>query len=96
MEENNNQQMNNVVQPNSGVTSSQSVNPAPNVNAVPNAQPNSVGGVNYGQAYVAPPKKRNGILTYLVIFLILAAAGVGGYFAGNYLYHATHNQTTNN
>lgn len=93
MNENNNQQINNVVQPNNTVANNQPVNPAPSVNpnVVPNNQVNEANN-NFNQGYIEPPKKKNSFVTYLIIFLILAVAGVGGYYAGSYIYHATHDQ----
>jgi nitrate reductase NapE component len=48
----------------------------------------------YGQGYVEPPKKKNSTLTFIVIFLILAVAAIGGYFVGGYIFDATHQTTT--
>jgi nitrate reductase NapE component len=50
--------------------------------------------LNYSQGYVEPPKKKSSLLTFILIFLILAVAAVGGYFVGGYVYDATHQTTT--
>lgn len=84
---------------NSNINSGVGINPngafnQVNSNVTPNYA-NNMGNVNglgvqssYG--YVEPPKKKNSFLTFLVIFLILALAAVGGYFAGQYIYNVTH------
>ena len=87
MDGNNNQQNNNVV-------NNQPINPTQNVNPMVGNQVNNVNNNSFNQGYVEPPKKRNNVVTYIIIFLILAVAGVGGYFAGNYIYHATHNESS--
>ena len=97
-----NNQLNNNVQPNGINPNQQTVNnnsgvvnqttAAPMGNSLPNVNqvPGNVSYNNDSQGYIEPPKKRNSFVTYLIIFLILAGAAVGGYYAGNYIYHATH------
>ena len=108
----NNQQNNVVNQPNninsnpqpvnnnSGVVNQIPVTPvanaASNINSNVNTISNNGNYVNGGQGYIEPPKKKNSFLTYIIIFLILSVSAVGGYFAGNYIYHATHPDTTDN
>ena len=100
-----NNQTNNLNNQNVGVTPSVDTSHINNVSAVAaNNRQNNVNvnnrvnqpmnnnnnNVSY-QGYVEPPKKKNGAVTFLIIFLILAVAATAGYFAGGFIYNATHN-----
>lgn len=84
----NNQQLNSGVSTNNNINS---LGPMPgNVQGNLNDNRNNYNFSNGGSGYIEPPRKKSNVLTFVIIFFILAGAAVGGYFAGNYIYQATH------
>lgn len=78
---------------NAGIQTGVGQNNFNQVNSVNFSNPNNnmnSGAPQSSYGYVEPPKKKNTVLTFIVIFLILAVAAIGGYFAGQYIYNVTH------